>query len=170
MMPSPQIPWYKLAGKYVKGKTVVDVGAGTGYGVCLLREAGADFVIGIDPNPFPPYVLKGEGEDLPEDLCDWVICIDVIEHVQDDVKFFQHLLKVARIGLFLTTPNYNVYHADNESHIREYTPEELRELLTGLKYEIWNWNLSNPPHPVSELDQCKNFGIIIWKNQVKNYE
>ncbi len=159
-----QTEWYQVAGTYVVGQTVVDVGAGYGYGVEMLRDAGAEFVIGIDPTPYPPYVLKGRGEDLPEDLCDWITCIDVIEHVEEDIKFFQHLLKVARRGMFFTTPNYNVYHCENKRHVREYTPFELEQLLDGLDYDIWNWDPSFYPKRVEYLNQCQNFGIVIWIN------
>ncbi len=115
-----------------------------------------------DPNPHTPYVLKERGEDLSEDLCDWLICIDVIEHVPDDVAFFQHLLKVARVGIFLTTPNFNTYGKDNNAHLREYTPEQLEELLGDLEYDIWNWNPSFFPYRVSTFNQCQNFGVVIW--------
>ncbi len=161
-MTSPQQSWYYVAGSYVVGQIVVDVGAGTGSGVLILKGLGAEFVIGIDPIPRPPYVLKGRGEDLPVDLCDWIICIDVIEHVEEDIRFLQHVLNVARVGLFLTTPNYDTYHCENEAHIREYTPFELEQLLYGLDYDIWNYDLSHPPERVEYLNQCQNFGIVIW--------
>ena len=161
---TPQGPWYFVAGTYTVGQTVVDVGAGNGYGVLILKELGAKSVMGIDPNPCSPYVLEGRGESLPLDYCDWITCMDVIEHVEKDVEFFQHLLKVARIGVFLTTPNLDVYHKDNEAHIREYSPSEFEHLLDGLEYDIWNYNMSSTPYRVSSLDRCQNFGVAIWVN------
>jgi len=162
-MATQQTHWYYVAGSYVVGQTVVDVGAGTGYGVLILKGLGAEFVMGIDPNPHLPYVFEGRGEDLPVDFCDWITCIDVIEHVEEDIRLLQRMLKVARVGVFLTTPNYDVYHCENEAHIREYTPFELEQLLYGLDYDIWNYSHSLfPPERVEYLNQCQNFGIVIW--------
>jgi 2-polyprenyl-3-methyl-5-hydroxy-6-metoxy-1,4-benzoquinol methylase len=163
-----QIEWYKLAGKYTKGYTVIDIGAGTGYGIKILKELGAKEVDGIDPAP-GRCVRKGRGEDV-ENHYDWVVCIDVIEHVIDDIAFLKHLLEIARVGVFLTTPNYNVYGASNWHHYREYTPEELRILLTGLKYEIWNFDASecDPPKKVKKLDECTIYGVVIWKSRPQN--
>jgi len=156
--------WYKVAGEYVKGYSVIDIGAGNGYGMKIMKNMGAKDVEGIDPAP-GGCVRKGRGEDIKK-IYDWVVCIEVIEHIIDDIYFFNHLLKIARVGIFLTTPNYNVYGATNWHHYREYTPEELRELLDGLNYDIWNFDPEkcNPPKRVETLDECTNYGIVIWKN------
>ena len=158
-----QKEWYELAGTYTKGYTVIDIGAGTGDGMKILKGLGAKEVDGIDPAPGRD-VRKGRGEDIT-DHYDWVICLDVIEHVIDDITFFKHLLEIARVGIFLTTPNYNVYGAGNWHHYREYTPDEFRDLLTGLNYEIWNFSAGecNPPKKVKTLDECINYGVVIWK-------
>ena len=167
---TPQKPWYELACKYIEDCTVIDIGAGDGQGVEIMLRSKASYVVGIDPISYPPYVIKGRGEDLPINSYDWATCMDVIEHMPNREKaaeFFNHIIKVPRIALFLTTPNFNTSHAQNEAHPFEFKPDELEELLTGLDYDIWNYNHAIPPFSVDSLDKCQTFGIIIWKTRGK---
>ena len=39
---------YEFAQKYVKDKNVIDVACGSGYGSRILKEGGANKIIGID--------------------------------------------------------------------------------------------------------------------------
>ena len=39
---------YRFAARWVTDKRVIDLGCGVGYGVALLKEAGAQIVVGID--------------------------------------------------------------------------------------------------------------------------
>lgn len=174
LKPSEQKPWYELICKYIKGYTVVDVGAGNGFGVEMMLAAGASSVIGIDIKPRGckghVEVLKMRGEDLPINSYDWATCLDVLEHsptIEKANELFKHLLKVAKVGVFITTPNFNTYKADNSNHPFEYMPEELEELLTGLDYEMWNDNKSYPPFRVDSLHKCQNFGVIIRNHRNK---
>ena len=164
--------WYKIAGGLVRGYTVMDVGAGNGYGMKIMEKAGALEVSGIDPYPAGD-VEYGLGEEILG-YYDWITCLDVIEHIEDDEEhpdrkdkyFLKHLLEHARIGVFLSTPNWDIYHAGNLLHYREYTPSEMRELLEGLDYDIWNYEAANPPPKrVETFEECIQFGVTIWKNR-----
>ncbi len=163
--------WYEVAGELVKGFTVMDVGAGNGYGMKIMKDAGAIEVDGVDPAPAGPVRL-GVGEDITEEY-DWITCIDVIEHIEDDeehpdrndVFFLNHFLSLARIGVFLSTPNWDVYKCTNWHHYREYTPDEMRELLEGLDYDIWDYVHPDKPNRVDSFDGCTVFGVAIWKNR-----
>ena len=76
----------------------MDVGAGSGYGMKIMKKAGASAVGGIDPNPGRD-VDFGRGEDILG-YYDWITCMDVIEHVEDDEEhpdrkdkyFLKHLI------------------------------------------------------------------------------
>ncbi len=163
--------WYKIAGGLVRGYTVMDVGSGSGYGMKIMKKAGALKVSGIDPNPGRD-VEYGRGEEILG-YYDWITCMDVIEHIEDDEEhpdrkdmyFLKHLLEHARIGVFLSTPNWDVYKCGNMLHYREYTPSEMRDLLTGLDYDIWDYVHPATPRRVDTFDGCTQFGVAIWKNR-----
>ena len=166
-----QAKWYETAGRLVKGYTVMDVGAGNGYGMKIMKDAGALMVRGVDPSPAGP-VEFGYGEDI-HGYYDWITCFDVIEHVEDTKKhphrndkfFLVHLISHARVGVFLSTPNWDVYGCGNPLHYREYTPDEMRDLLNGLDYDIWHYTSGDldSPRRVESFEECVNFGVVIWK-------
>jgi 2-polyprenyl-3-methyl-5-hydroxy-6-metoxy-1,4-benzoquinol methylase len=74
-----------------------------------------------------------------------VVSLDIIEHLDDDVKFLQTLRRVCRQRLFLSVPNaddvqivdYGITHVHHKdkTHRREYTMAQLESLLvdSGLK-------------------------------------
>ena len=166
-----QKPWYEIAATYVKDQTVLDVGAGTGYGMRIMREQGHAFqVTGIDPLPAHETVGNGPIEWFKAKSFDWVTCMDVIEHVDDDVGLLRHLFRIARKGVFLSTPNWDRFHAQNEYHLREYTLGELKQLFGNVFSQVECFNLffggDTPtiiaPHRVllwEELAGCSNFGV-----------
>jgi 2-polyprenyl-3-methyl-5-hydroxy-6-metoxy-1,4-benzoquinol methylase len=164
--------WYHLAGKqYTQGKSALDVGAGTGYGMRILREEGAVAVAGIDPLPMTPEIGAADVSAYPVGAYDWCVCCDVIEHVQDDFALLQHMIRVAREGVFFSTPNWNWFHCQNDFHLREYTWRELRDLVMTVAphaiAELW----AGPESPASEpvvsapswpaLATATNFGVAL---------
>jgi ubiquinone/menaquinone biosynthesis C-methylase UbiE len=161
-----QAHWYRHLGSIATGKTVLDVGAGTGYGLTLLAACGAK-AQGFDVaeiNPLIPYGRIDQFEDLS---FDYVSAVDVIEHVVDDEGMLRHMLRVARLGVFITTPNWNVSHAENPYHTREYTPVELQEFIAkfgfiqpSVDHQIW---VSN--HVLAITTRDKFDPDETWHNQ-----
>ncbi|MBU0706720.1 class I SAM-dependent methyltransferase [Patescibacteria group bacterium] len=130
-----QAHWYRyVAGLHASylhaGTSVLDVGAGTGYGLRILREAGIN-VHGFDVARIDPSVPVDRIERYATESYGLVLALDVIEHVEYDHKFLDELLRVAYRGVFISTPNWNVSRAENQYHVREYTPTELRDLLAS---------------------------------------
>ncbi len=167
-----QTHWYKVVGnEYVKTGTVLDCGAGSGYGMKLMRDLGATETAGIDPLPYGPEVRNTRIEDIDSLSFDWVTCMDVIEHVDDDIGLLNEMLRVARIGVFFSTPNWRWYRCSNPYHVREYTPEELQKMVgdTGLRYEAWE-GPDDPekivPRKMQDIVSIagSNFGVALWKN------
>lgn len=86
------ISQYRFAAKYLKGKIVLDVACGSGYGSELLRQNGNE-VLGIDIDPenveFAERAFKGcykvgNAEDLKgleDKTFDAVVSIQTIEHL-----------------------------------------------------------------------------------------
>lgn len=143
---------YALAAGHVKGKRVLDLACGEGYGTALLA-ARADEVVGVDIDAdtieharrnydlsnvtfrtgsiTDPEVLA---EERPFDV---IVCFEAIEHVEDhDAVLRLVRSRLARGGLFLcSTPDTTIYHHqhghDNPFHYRELSAREFEELLEG---------------------------------------
>ena len=161
--------WYDLAARYCGGLSVLDVGAGTGYGLVILAAGGASRVDGIDPLPAGPGVSAVDVSQVSNRSFDVVTAMDVIEHVEDDATFLSHLLRVARQAVFFSTPNWNRFHATNPCHFREYMPEELEALLKGVRCESWSsddWPKQHLPwRTVRPVAEAANFGVWLWKSE-----
>lgn len=165
-----QVVWYKLAGGVATKSSVLDVGAGMGYGDRVLRTAGASHVESFDRVSLVPWVKLAELDDYLDESFDYVVAMDVIEHVTDDVRFLGHLLRIARKGVFFSTPNWLVFQAQNKHHFREYTPEELVALIGQFKAQ-WRqvrfWT-GDEHHQITDcgsqlpLDtRACNFGVLL---------
>jgi 2-polyprenyl-3-methyl-5-hydroxy-6-metoxy-1,4-benzoquinol methylase len=149
--------WYEKVAQRIapRDASVIDVGASDGYGVDILAAAGLK-VRGIDPVPLRHDIdrmtANGAARCLGPVAYDYAVAMDVIEHVEDDWAFLGDLTRLAAIGVFFSTPNYNKSKCANEFHVREYTLQELTELLRWFRYEI------------SMDDTESNFGVWIWSD------
>jgi len=156
--------WYALAGAYSGGLTVLDVGAGTGSGLTVLRAMGAKEVLGVDPLPVGPDVLPINVKLFRDASLDIVTCFDVIEHVEDDVGLLADLLRICRYTAFISTPNWNVWKCANKYHVREYTPAELEALLQGQQYVCWTSGanrVTEPVKPCALADALASYCIAV---------
>jgi len=133
---------YKEAAKLISG-TVLEIGSGEGYGIMELAPK-ADHYIAVDKynteisdelklennirfiqTEVPP--LKG----IEDNSVDFVVTFQVIEHIENDEMFLQEIHRVLRPGgkVILTTPNIMMSLTRNPWHTREYTPEQMAEVL-----------------------------------------
>jgi ubiquinone/menaquinone biosynthesis C-methylase UbiE len=98
-------------------QTFLDVGAGTGRGVCFLRDRGKE-VRGIEPvaamiekaelNGVPPGVLlQGSGYELPFEngAFDAVFECGVLHHVAEPGRMVGEMMRVAKQAIFLSDSN-----------------------------------------------------------------
>ncbi len=140
----------------------LDIGAGTGLWVAMVREAG-EAAYGIDPLPSlldtgrRRYRLKtlilADGQHLPfpSGRFRWIQLREVVEHVdrRGGAALLREINRVLLPGglLRLTTPNRLKYavpsrkvlrgvagllgKADDEAHVHEYWPWELRRLVAA---------------------------------------
>ncbi len=103
-----------LAENDVKGKTVIDVSAGSGYVANLWHDAGA-VVQAFDmfPDVFKSKNLTCSPIDLNEklpiasNLADYVLLMETIEHIPNQTFLFQELSRILKPKGFLiiTKPN-----------------------------------------------------------------
>jgi 2-polyprenyl-3-methyl-5-hydroxy-6-metoxy-1,4-benzoquinol methylase len=126
--------------KNVIGKKVLELGCGTGYGMRQLAPL-VDTYIGLDkftnPNAEVPQNAAVFTADFPNlqniasNSFDSIICFQVIEHIQDDVKLVTEAARILKPGgkLYLTTPNILTTLTRNPYHIREYTPTQMANTI-----------------------------------------
>ncbi|MGB0428250.1 MAG: class I SAM-dependent methyltransferase [Flavobacteriales bacterium] len=138
---------YVEAAKLVSGK-VMEIGTGMGYGLKHIASSCDEFVT-IDkhqeienfedfPNvkfiqmTIPPF------EGIEDNSFDFVISFQVIEHIQDDHLFVKEIHRVLKPGgkFIVTTPNINMSITRNPWHIREYTIDGLKGLLSKYYSEV----------------------------------
>lgn len=136
---------YRFAKDFVRGKRVLDIACGEGYGSAALARAGAVSVIGVDISPeicqhvrekYGLDVLIGDAQaiPLPERSVDLIISFETIEHVDSPATFIAECSRVLSPDgmLIVSTPNRPVYSANgrqNPFHRVELDAEEFVALL-----------------------------------------
>ena len=140
---------YKFAKEYVRGKAIVDIACGTGYGSALLLEGAPRKIIGIDisaeainyakKNYKNPEVifLQGSIEVLGMlEPIDVIISFETIEHVLEYNFFLRKVAeKTGSIGKFIiSTPiRQGGVFTDkpaNPYHVQEWDEVEFLDLLS----------------------------------------
>ena len=145
---------YFYAQQFIKGKEVLDIACGSGYGSALMAESAAS-VIGVDIDAETVaycqsvYVrdnlrfLQGSVASIPvegEAVFDVIVCFETIEHVDatEQAAFLQEAKRLLRPGgiLLISTPDaiaYNARKAEyrNEFHKHEFGRTEFLDYLQG---------------------------------------
>jgi ubiquinone/menaquinone biosynthesis C-methylase UbiE len=152
------IPWYKkrllaehemryrFSLQFIKGKTVLDIACGSGYGSSLLATSAKKvYAIDNDPsaisyakkfynNPISKFSLgNAQKIGMKNNSLDVVVSFETIEHLPKPNEFLLEMRRVLRKTgiLVLSTPNKDFSHGDNPYHIQEFSFDELSSLLTG---------------------------------------
>jgi ubiquinone/menaquinone biosynthesis C-methylase UbiE len=137
---------YHFASKYTKGKKILDVATGTGYGANILRKNGAADVTAVDREQRAlDYARERYGEDglkwvkadayaLPfeDGSFDAVVSFETIEHMTEPERFLMECKRLVKPGgLYLvSTPENEGGNFVSDYHELEFSLEEFRSLLT----------------------------------------
>jgi GT2 family glycosyltransferase/glycosyltransferase involved in cell wall biosynthesis/ubiquinone/menaquinone biosynthesis C-methylase UbiE/CII-binding regulator of phage lambda lysogenization HflD len=140
---------YAFASQYIKGKKVLDLASGEGYGAFLLSKS-AESVTGIEIDPeavnHASKVYKtdnltffqGSIINIPiagEKLFDIIVCFEAIEHIQEHEFLLLEIKRLIKDDgiLIISTPNKQIYsddhHYKNPFHMREIYYEGFCDLL-----------------------------------------
>ena len=135
---------YQAAKEYVRGKRVLDIACGSGYGSKILAEAAAS-VVGVDVAEdavaYASHYFStknasfkvGDGVSIPlgDASVDVVISFETIEHIQDYERFLDEVKRVLTPGglLLLSTPNDLEFAEGNHFHVHEFKYDELKGVL-----------------------------------------
>lgn len=117
--------WSWIYGKLDLKDKIVDFGCGTGQLCEFLFDYGLNISYGVDfssvavekANNRVPFITFFQGNLYDKDVYngnyDTAICLEVLEHLADDYKFFDNLSKGTKI--IISVPNF-----DSKSHIRYF--------------------------------------------------
>jgi SAM-dependent methyltransferase len=116
----PLARWLEQEGRSAKGLRVLDVGCGVKPYYPFFSTA-SDYV-GVDVADNPQADLQGTIEQLPveDESFDIVLCLQVLEHVEDPAQAVRELHRVTRPGgrVLAATHGTQVYHPLPEDHWR----------------------------------------------------
>jgi 2-polyprenyl-3-methyl-5-hydroxy-6-metoxy-1,4-benzoquinol methylase len=156
-MLSPQFDIYEQVSKIVYGR-VADIGSGTGFGTHLFAR-NSDEVYGYEVDTtardfaqkaFSNGKIQFYKADIVKNRIeysdfDFITMIDVIEHIKEDYQAIKNCSKLLKKdGKFIcSTPNRLSRYRKGSLHVREYSPQELKDVLelvfrhvTLLNYEL----------------------------------
>jgi GT2 family glycosyltransferase/2-polyprenyl-3-methyl-5-hydroxy-6-metoxy-1,4-benzoquinol methylase len=140
---------YAYAAQFVKGKRVLDLASGEGYGADILARSASSVVgIDVDETAIRHANMKYGRSNLsflsgsithvpiPDDHSfDVIVCFEGVEHVDDHEALIGEALRLmSEDGLLIvSTPNTKTYTKGSEDpnpfHTRELSLEELQGLL-----------------------------------------
>ena len=143
---------YAWAAPRGKGRRVLDVACGNGYGTAVLAHAGATPALGADialealadaEDGGQTMLINASVLSLPfeKETFDLIVSLETIEHVRDDQAYVAELRRVLRSdgALICSTPNRRLLNPGtsieqrpfNPFHVREYNAEELERVLSA---------------------------------------
>lgn len=131
---------YHYAAGLVSGD-VLEIGTGMGYGIDVIAPSATSYTT-IDKScaydaSLPDNTRFQQMEVPPigfaDESFDYVISFQVIEHIKRDKEFVKEVSRVLRKGgkFIVSTPNAPMSLTRNPWHIREYTEQQLRDLLSA---------------------------------------
>ncbi|MEO8705990.1 MAG: class I SAM-dependent methyltransferase [Kofleriaceae bacterium] len=134
---------YEFASSYVRGKRVLDIACGAGYGSAILAAAGAASVTGVDLSAETiAYArerygnrgiefINSDGMTFdPQRTFDVVVSLETIEHVPDARGFVKRLATFVAPGGVLIGSVPTTFSTDiNPYHLHDFSAAEFRELF-----------------------------------------
>ena len=183
---------YAFASQFVKGKKVLDLACGEGYGSHIFSK-NAEYVVGIEidenavehaRNKYTTQNLEfiqGSILEIPiqgNEKFDVIVCFEGIEHVEEHEKLLSEVKRLLdKGGVFIvSSPNKKTYSDDldfnNPFHKKELYFNEFRELLD--KYFINSIFFGQKVYGSSNIwslppYQCSGYKEFIIEKQDKEF-
>jgi SAM-dependent methyltransferase len=153
-----------LENKFSKRARILDIGAGTGIVLKILQDMGEAFGIELSQQGIK-YLRKRKlkriicadaDQSLPfkNDSFTLITCLDVLEHLEKDVKLLEEMIRVSKPGghILVAVPAFKIFWSPHDvalHHKRRYTRKDILERIHGMNCEIikasyFNFILSLP--------------------------
>ena len=112
------------------GGDVLEIGTGAGYGIEVVAPHARSFIT-VDKFAPAAELTRHPHVEFHDRSFDCVISFQVIEHIKQDVELVREVKRVLKPGgkFIVTTPNAPMSLTRNPWHVREYTAEQLQNLL-----------------------------------------
>lgn len=143
---------YLFAGKFVKGKVLLDVACGAGIGTHYLLKAGAHSCLGLDIDGPAIEDARATYKGCQFEQCDAMsLCVsdnsidvlvsfETIEHLTNQANFLSECNRVLRPhGLLVcSTPNRAMtrWQPENPYHLHEFTVAEFKSSLETIFVDV----------------------------------
>lgn len=138
------------ASQFSVGKNFLDLGSASGGNTQLLISMGFDVTsiefsqVGVELQQKKGIqVIQGDARatGLPENEFDACICLDVLEHIQEDYLVVNEIFRILKPGgkfLISVPEDMSLWsmHDVAVSHIRRYNRKELNDLLISAGFSI----------------------------------
>jgi len=160
-------------GKYLQG-SVLDVGCSDNHLKNILK---GQRILGVDINKNADVVLNLEKQKLPfkKGEFDTVICLEVLEHLNNFYEVFEDLLKIAKKYVIISLPNnYDIYTISSifrGKPMKQYglpptPPEDRHKWLFSLKEAIRFLKVNQRKYNYKIKEQLIHFN---FKITIKNF-
>jgi ubiquinone/menaquinone biosynthesis C-methylase UbiE len=136
---------YRFVTEMAKGKRVLDIACGEGYGTAALKNSGASKVLGVDvsaetcAHAIAKYGIEartGDAQKMPVEngSIDLIISFETLEHLAKPELFVEECARVLtpKGSAVISTPNCDVYRQSaphNPFHLNEMSQVEFTRLL-----------------------------------------
>ncbi|GMQ24361.1 hypothetical protein Aoki45_10430 [Algoriphagus sp. oki45] len=158
---------YLAAKPWISGD-LLEIGCGEGRGVDELLPLAKSY-LGLDKIGEVITMLQGKypGVDFrqavippfkgfKDESYDTIVSFQVIEHIEDDRLFLEEIYRMLKPGgkAIISTPNNTHTLSRNPWHVREYLPQELIDLSSGVfdrveangiggNQKVWDYHEAN---------------------------
>jgi 2-polyprenyl-3-methyl-5-hydroxy-6-metoxy-1,4-benzoquinol methylase len=159
-------PWYRARLIFVQGvlrflgsseASILDFGCGSGAALEVCKNNGFQKITGLDVSDYCVSATERRGikarkidTDIPtlEELYDLIICLDVLEHLEDDLGYLKmfksHLKENGRILVSVPAHQFLWSHHDVVNHhFRRYSKSSFRSVVDQSQLrlvDIRYWN------------------------------